>query len=97
MITLGLTGSIAMGKSTVAGLFRDEGIAVHDADAAVHRLMQPDGRAFAEIAAAFPDVIIDGAIDRKSLGSVEPSRGAGRPSELARPRRDRALKPFCAG
>ena len=68
MITLGLTGSIAMGKSTVAGLFRDEGIAVHDADAAVHRLMQPDGRAFAEIAAAFPDVIIDGAIDRKSLG-----------------------------
>ena len=68
MITLGLTGSIAMGKSTVAGLFRDEGIAVHDADAAVYRLMQPDGRAFAEIAAAFPDVIIDGAIDRKSLG-----------------------------
>lgn len=70
MMVLGLTGSIAMGKSTIAAMFRAAGIAVHDADAAVHQLMQPDGAAFAAIADAFPEAISDGAIDRQALGQA---------------------------
>ena len=54
MIILGLTGSIGMGKSTVARMFADEGVPVFDADAAVHRLQGPEGALVAEIEAAFP-------------------------------------------
>ena len=54
MVILGLTGSIGMGKSTVAKMFADEGVPVFDADAAVHRLQGPDGALVAEIEAAFP-------------------------------------------
>jgi dephospho-CoA kinase len=43
MKIIGLTGSIAAGKSTVAGWIRDLGIAIHDADAAVHELLLPHG------------------------------------------------------
>ncbi len=53
-IVLGLTGSIGMGKSTVARMFAEEGVPVFDADAAVHRLQGPDGALVAEIEAAFP-------------------------------------------
>ncbi|WP_338050252.1 dephospho-CoA kinase [Rhodovibrio sodomensis] len=66
---LGLTGSIGMGKSTAAGMLRDMGLAVHDADAAVHRLMAKGGRAVPEIARAFPDAVVDGAVDRRALGA----------------------------
>jgi len=66
---LGLTGSIGMGKSTAAAMLRDMGLPVHDADAAVHRLMAPGGRAVPEIAAAFPDAVADGAVDRRALGA----------------------------
>lgn len=66
---LGLTGSIGMGKSTAAGLLRAMGLAVHDADAAVHRLMARGGRAVPEIAAAFPESVVDGAVDRRALGA----------------------------
>ena len=51
MIIAGLTGSIASGKSTVAGWMREKGIAVHDADAAVHSLLAANGQAVAEIIA----------------------------------------------
>jgi dephospho-CoA kinase len=66
---LGLTGSIGMGKSTTAGFFRDEGIAVWDADAAVHRLYAPGGGAVAPLAALHPAALRDGAIDRGALKS----------------------------
>ena len=70
MIIVGLTGSVASGKSTVAGWIRETGIAVHDADAAVHSLLAADGRALVEIIAAFGSDVVasDGAIDRKKLG-----------------------------
>ena len=65
MIVLGLTGSIAMGKTTTAKMFRNAGIPVHDADATVHGLYA--GRAVPLIEAAFPGVVSDGIVDRKKL------------------------------
>ncbi len=70
MVILGLTGSIAMGKSTAAAGFRRLGIAVHDADAAVHALFAKGGAAVPLIAAAFPDAVKAGAVDRSSLGAM---------------------------
>lgn len=70
MIILGLTGSIGMGKSTAASMLRRMGVPVHDADATVHALFGPGGKAIAAVAAAFPGVLgADGAIDRKALGA----------------------------
>lgn len=64
---LGLTGSVGMGKTTTAGLFRGEGIPVWDADATVHRLYQA-GRAGARaIEALVPAAIKNGAVDRNAL------------------------------
>jgi dephospho-CoA kinase len=68
MFRLGLTGSIGTGKSTTADIFRAFGVPVHDADAAVHRLYRD--AAVPKIAAAFPGAVIDGVIDRKSLGAL---------------------------
>lgn len=65
---LGLTGSIGMGKSTTSAMFRARGIPVHDADAAVHALYR--GRAVAPIAAAFPGVVVAGAVDRAMLSAA---------------------------
>lgn len=67
MIILGLTGSIGMGKSTVAKMFAEEGAPGFDSDAAVHALYAPGGAAVAPVEAAFPGVIKDGAIDREAL------------------------------
>jgi dephospho-CoA kinase len=67
-VVLGLTGSIGMGKSTAAAMLRRLGVPVHDADAAVHRLMVKGGAAVPAIATAFPDVVVDGAVDRQALG-----------------------------
>jgi dephospho-CoA kinase len=67
MIILGLTGSIGMGKSTTAQMFRDAGVPVFDADAAVHALYR--GAAVAPVEAAFPGVTRDGAIDRVLLAA----------------------------
>lgn len=65
MIVLGLTGSLGMGKSTTARFFAEEGVPVHDADAAVHRLYAGD--AVAPVLAAFPGSSSNGAIDREKL------------------------------
>jgi dephospho-CoA kinase len=64
---LGLTGSIGMGKSTTAGFFRDAGVPVWDADAAVHRLYGRDGAGFAPVAALCPDAAGPDGIDRSVL------------------------------
>jgi len=78
MFIIGLTGSIAMGKTTTARLFAEEGVPVHDADAAVHELYE--GEAATAIEAAFPGVTRDGKVDRAALGQ----RVLGDPPALQR-------------
>ncbi len=68
MLVLGLTGSIGMGKSTAAAMFRAEGIEVHDADAVVHALYR--GEAAPLIEATFPGTTRDGVVDRALLGAL---------------------------
>jgi dephospho-CoA kinase len=80
MITIGLTGSVGMGKSTTAAMFAEEGAPVYDADAEVRRLQAPGGAAVGPIEAAFPGVVKDGVIDRTALGA----RVFGHPEELKR-------------
>lgn len=70
MILLGLTGSIGMGKSTVAEMFRAEGAPVYDADAAVHRLYAEGGAAVGPVGEAFPEAIVEGAVDRERLSKL---------------------------
>ncbi len=71
MIIIGLTGSVASGKSTVAGWIAERGIAVHDADSAVHSLLAADGAAVPDVIARFGTSVLadDGGIDRKKLGN----------------------------
>lgn len=70
MLKIGLTGSIGMGKSTVAKMFADEGIPVFDADATVHLLQGPGGRVVAAIEARFPGTTGAGGVDRMALGAA---------------------------
>jgi dephospho-CoA kinase len=67
VFVLGLTGSIGMGKSTTAQLFRDAGVPVYDADAMVHRLYA--GEAVPAIEAAFPGTTGNGMVDRQKLSA----------------------------
>lgn len=78
MIVLGLTGSIGMGKSTTAAMFRDENIPVHDADQAVHRIYA--GVAAPMIEEAFPGTVVDGTVDREKLAA----KVLGNPEALQR-------------
>jgi dephospho-CoA kinase len=78
MFILGLTGSVGMGKSATAQMFADEGVPVHDADAAVHALYE--GAAVAPIEAAFPGTTANGKVDRLILGE----RVIGHPEEIRR-------------
>ena len=80
MIALGLTGSIGMGKSTVARMFADEGVPVFDADAIVHRLQGPEGALVAEIEAQFPGTTGPGGVNRGALAE----RVLGEPEKLRR-------------
>ena len=78
MFVLGLTGSVGMGKSATARMFADEGVPVHDADAAVHALYE--GEAVPLIEAAFPGTTVKGKVDRGKLGE----RVIGHPDEIKR-------------
>jgi dephospho-CoA kinase len=80
MIALGLTGSIGMGKSTVAKMFADEGVPVFDADAAVHRLQGPEGALVEEIEAHFPGTTGPEGVNRTALAE----RVLGEPEALRR-------------
>jgi dephospho-CoA kinase len=80
MIRLGLTGSIGMGKSTVAAMFAGEGVPVFDADAAVHRLQGPDGALVARIEAEFPGTTGAEGVSRAALAE----RVLGEPEALRR-------------
>ncbi|HVL72692.1 MAG TPA: dephospho-CoA kinase [Beijerinckiaceae bacterium] len=92
---LGLTGSIGMGKSTTAALFRRAGAPVDDADAAVHALYR--GEAAPLVEAAFPGTVVEGVVDRAALSKAvlgDPERIArleGIVHPLVRRRRDRFL------
>lgn len=70
MITVGLTGSIGMGKSTVTQMFAEEGASVWNADDAVHRLYAAGGAGAAAVANRFPSAIVDGAVDRNILSRL---------------------------
>ena len=79
MITLGLTGSIGMGKSTVAGMFARAGVPVFDADAEVRRMQAEDAELIAAIGERFPGTVTSGTLDRDALAA----RVLGEPDELA--------------
>jgi len=80
MKIVGLTGGIGMGKSTASAAFRRARIPVFDADATVHRLQAPGGRALPAIAAAFPGTVRDNRLDRAALRAAV----LGQPAALAR-------------
>lgn len=80
MILIGLTGSIGMGKSTTAAMFREAGVPVYDADAAVADLYSKGGAAVGPVGEAFPGVVKDGAIDREALRQAV----LGKPEALKR-------------
>ena len=82
MITIGLTGSIGMGKSTVAKMFAELGALTWSADDAVHRMYEKGGAAIEPLQKLFPEAIVDGVVDRKKLASIA----------LAAPEKLRALE-----
>ena len=79
MIKLALTGSIGMGKSTVAAMFERAGVPVFDADAVVRRLQAGNVEVIAAIGERFEGTVEDGVLDREALAS----RVLEKPEELA--------------
>ncbi|MEM7568741.1 MAG: dephospho-CoA kinase [Pseudomonadota bacterium] len=69
MIVIGLTGSIAMGKSTAAAMLTRLGLPVFDADATVHALTGPKGAALPHLEALFPGAVSDAGLDRMAVGA----------------------------
>lgn len=67
MLLIGLTGSIGMGKSTTARMFREEGVPVSDSDEIVHEIYKSP--AAAAIERRFPGTVVDGVVDRKRLAA----------------------------
>ena len=102
MIILGLTGSIGMGKSTAASMFRRMGIPVYDSDASVHAVLRMGGEAVNAIDGAFPGVVVEGSVNRDVLGkrvfgddaALEKLEAIIHP--LVRQRQDRFLKSCAA-
>ena len=70
MITVGLTGGIASGKSFVASLMRRRGIPVIDADQLARDVIRPGTEGFRQVIEVFPEVLVDGDIDRSLLGRI---------------------------
>ena len=72
MLTVGLTGGIGSGKSTVAKILAELGAPSFDADKVGHEIYRPDGPAYHEVIAAFGSAVVapDGTIDRKKLGPI---------------------------
>ena len=68
-LKLALTGSIGMGKSTVAAMFLEAGVPLFDADAEVRRLQANGGRLVEAIGARFPGTVVNGIVDRDLLGA----------------------------
>ena len=68
MIVLGVTGSIAMGKSTVSTMLSHLNNPIHDADKTVHELMDVNGKAYHKIVKSFPEAVQVTGIDRAKLG-----------------------------
>jgi dephospho-CoA kinase len=91
MLILGLTGSIGMGKSTTAAMFREAGAPVYDADAAVHAAYAKGGACVEPLRTAFPGVVKDDAVDREALRQAV----LGRPDELKR--LERIVHPIIRG
>ena len=98
MIKLGLTGSIGMGKSTVARMFADEGVPVFDADAVVHRLQGPEGALVGEIETHFPGTTGLGGVNRTALAEAVLGEGEKlrRLEELIHPAVRREREAFLA-
>lgn len=68
---IGLTGGIATGKSTVAGMLRQRGAEIFDADVLARKVIEPPGTGYQKVADEFPEAVQpDGSLDRKKLGSI---------------------------
>jgi dephospho-CoA kinase len=90
MLKVGLTGSIAVGKTFVVSVFRELGCATFDADQIAHSVMEPGREAYEDIVREFGREVLaqDGSIDRKKLGAIvfRDSERRQRLNELVHPR-----------
>lgn len=98
MIILGITGSIAMGKSTVTAMFESCGAAVTNADTIVHELYARDAELIATVESRWPSAMQDGSVDRKKLGDAVfgDSNALKFLEELIHPKVQQAEKAFIA-
>ena len=96
MIIVGLTGSLAMGKTETAKMFAALGVPVFDSDAEVHRLYAKDGEAVSLIEREFPTAVIGGTVDRATLSSIVTSepRALARLESLVHPLVEKARARF---